>query len=348
MSNENELVTVETPIVGPLTPSAVKDQVNNIQLVMRDVMKDGEHFGKIDGLGEKKILFKAGAEKLSLTFRLLPKYDILMRESKNSHREYEILCTLVNPSGQFMGQGVGLCSTMESKYRYRNAARTCPECGQPAIIKGKHEWGGGWLCFKKKDGCGAKFEDGSDSIEKQPIGKIENEDLADTYNTVLKMGKKRAFVDGVISATAASDIFSQDVEDIIDNENSASGKSTEDATQKESENQKTIDGRHRLEIKQGLFKLVGVAPGVTATEPQVKLMREKLQDLTRWEDPQTQEIHEGVTTTINMSGKRLSIVTGMMREELKRVPMPGEVQPEPPKKPTTTVTDDDLKEVGIK
>jgi len=34
----------------------------------------------------------------------------------------------------------------------------CPECGvTSAIIKGKEEYGGGWLCFAKKGGCGAKF-----------------------------------------------------------------------------------------------------------------------------------------------------------------------------------------------
>ncbi|KKM07766.1 hypothetical protein LCGC14_1730650 [marine sediment metagenome] len=34
----------------------------------------------------------------------------------------------------------------------------CPECGQPTIIKGKEEWGGGWVCWKKEGGCGAKFD----------------------------------------------------------------------------------------------------------------------------------------------------------------------------------------------
>ena len=37
--------------------------------------------------------------------------------------------------------------------------RVCPKCEKPAIIKGKTEFGGGWLCFKKKGGCGAKFTD---------------------------------------------------------------------------------------------------------------------------------------------------------------------------------------------
>lgn len=36
---------------------------------------------------------------------------------------------------------------------------------------------------------------------------------ADMYNTVLKMAKKRAFVDAILTCTAASDCFTQDIED---------------------------------------------------------------------------------------------------------------------------------------
>ncbi len=47
--------------------------------------------------------------------------------------------------------------------------------------------------------------------------KLENDNPADDYNTVLKMAKKRALVDAVLTATAASDIFTQDLEDITAN-----------------------------------------------------------------------------------------------------------------------------------
>ena len=35
----------------------------------------------------------------------------------------------------------------------------CPNCGKDTIIKGKPEYGGGWVCYSKKGGCGAKFTD---------------------------------------------------------------------------------------------------------------------------------------------------------------------------------------------
>jgi hypothetical protein len=41
----------------------------------------------------------------------------------------------------------------------RVEGQACPKCGMVgAIIKGKPEYGGGWLCFGKKGGCGAKFD----------------------------------------------------------------------------------------------------------------------------------------------------------------------------------------------
>jgi hypothetical protein len=122
-----------------------------------------------------------------------------------------------------MGQGVGNCSTMETKYRYRQTPIKCPVCGKEAVIKGKEEYGGGWVCWSKKDGCNAKWKDGDPAIESQRQGRMENPDIADTYNTVLKMGKKRAFVDAQIQACAASDIFTQDVAD-EDDEAADAGK----------------------------------------------------------------------------------------------------------------------------
>ena len=45
------------------------------------------------------------------------------------------------------------------------------------------------------------------------VVKGENPDIADCYNTVLKMAYKRALVAATLNATAASDIFIQDLDD---------------------------------------------------------------------------------------------------------------------------------------
>ena len=199
--------------VGALTVSDVRGQVQLIQHVLREVMQQDQHYGKIPGT-DKPSLLKAGAEKLCLTFRLDPQYEIETKQD-GLHRDITSKCTLYHiPSGQRFGSGMGSCSTRESKYAYRHAQRKCPSCGKAAIIKGKEEYGGGWVCFKKKEGCGAKFEDTAPEIVSQEAGRVPNEDIADQYNTVLKMANKRSLVAAVLNTTAASDIFTQDMEDL--------------------------------------------------------------------------------------------------------------------------------------
>ena len=66
--------------------------------------------------------------------------------------------------------------------------------------------GGKGFSVKKVDGQGWMIARGGE--------KVEHDNPADHYNTVLKMAKKRALVDAVLTSTAASDIFTQDLEEI--------------------------------------------------------------------------------------------------------------------------------------
>jgi hypothetical protein len=61
---------------------------------------------------------------------------------------------------------------------------------------------------------------------------VEHDNPADYYNTVLKMAKKRAHVDAILTATAASDIFTQDVEDMPEVIPGADGTQATQASQK--------------------------------------------------------------------------------------------------------------------
>lgn len=212
---EHEIGRELTAVANQLPELSVEQvlaQVQKIQRIMQAAMVDGEHYGVIPGT-KKPTLLKPGAEKLCLTFRLDPQYDSA-EHYDGKHLTVVSRCTLWHiVSGLRYGSGMGSCSTKESKYAYRQEGRTCPTCGKPAIIKGKAEYGGGWLCFKKQDGCGAKFADGDAKIESQQTGRIPNEDLPDQYNTVLKMANKRSLVAAVLNVTAASDIFTQDLDE---------------------------------------------------------------------------------------------------------------------------------------
>jgi hypothetical protein len=202
-------------VMGEMSVEAVVERKRKIDDVMKCVMREGEHYGTIPGCGSKPTLFKAGAEVLATTFGLAPRFEIVQSDLPNDHREYRITCTLIHfATGANVGEGVGVCSTMESRYRWRHAERACPKCKKTAIIKGREEWGGGWVCHVKRGGCGEKYIDGTAEIESQKVGRVENKNPADEYNAVLKIAKKRAQVDCTLTAVGASDLLTQDLEDI--------------------------------------------------------------------------------------------------------------------------------------
>lgn len=193
-----------------------------IQKFMNECMADGVDYGKPPGFPAeaKPFLYKAGAQKLCAFFGYVPHYETQERIEEWTPEKYgEALfyfrfnCVL-SKNGEPVGEGIGSCNSWETKYRYRNASRTCPDCGASAIIKGKAEYGGGFICFAKKGGCGAKFKD-DDSRMQQEVGKVPNPDIADVVNTVQKMAEKRAYVEATLSATGASAFFSQD-EDVVE------------------------------------------------------------------------------------------------------------------------------------
>jgi len=229
-----------------MSPEKLLSQVAIIENIAKAVMKDGQHYGKIPGCGDKPTLLKPGAEKLLIAFRLAPEYDIESSNEIGGHREYEITCKLTSiVTGAFISQGVGCCSTMESKYRYRSGERETTEFPVPKEY---------WDCWKKdpEKAMGilravssmtgnlgiAKGDDKKWYVAVQGEKK-EHDNPADYYNTVKKMAKKRALVDAVLSATGASDVFTQDIEDLKGNGVMGNDKKTENkAPKKEPETQK--------------------------------------------------------------------------------------------------------------
>jgi hypothetical protein len=186
-----------------------------IEQAQRDAMKEGVDYGIVPGT-QKPSLFKPGAEKLNVLFQL----DIQLVNEKlwdGDHLTVMSHATVYHaPTGARLGYGEGLCTTKEKKYATRKEQRVCPECGEPAVIKGKAQYGGGWLCWRKRDGCGTTWDDDTDqakAFESAEVGEIPNPDLPDTWNTIVKMAEKRARVDAVLAVTGASALFTQDVED---------------------------------------------------------------------------------------------------------------------------------------
>lgn len=192
-----------------------KERLMQLQQFVKEYLVDGEDFGTIPGT-PKPTLYKPGADKLCELYGLADEYEVTQRteDFDKGLFDYEVKCTLLHkPDMTMVSSGLGSCNSYETKYRWRDSKRLCPACGKEAIIKGKFEYGGGWICYTKKGGCGEKFADNDTAITEQTVGRVQNEDIADTKNTILKMSKKRAKVDAVLSATRSSGLFTQDMED---------------------------------------------------------------------------------------------------------------------------------------
>jgi len=182
--------------------------------LVKSVMKENRHYGPPYKGSDKKTLLKPGAELLLQIFQLLPdNLETTVTDLGNGHREVTVKAYLHNrETGKCMAVGVGSCSTMESKYRWRNEdGFEVTDLPIPRDSKEKKaEYRKQGFIMKKVDNewrwC-KLLGDGR---------KVENPDIADTYNTVLKQAKKRALVDATITATATSEMFTQDVEDFPD------------------------------------------------------------------------------------------------------------------------------------
>jgi len=190
--------------------------IQQFQKLVRTALKDGHDFGTIPGT-PKPTLYKPGAEKIAKLLGLSDEYTLVekVQDWDKPFFMYTVSCKLKSiRSGKLISEGIGHCNSMEGKYRWRESKRKCPNCGSEAIIKGKEQYGGGWLCWKKKGGCGAQYVDNDVRITGQETGKVPNEDIYSQVNTLLKMAKKRALVDASLSAGRLSELFTQDVEDM--------------------------------------------------------------------------------------------------------------------------------------
>jgi hypothetical protein len=203
---------------GAISIAEITKQYDQIVQAMKHVMKDGEHYGTIPGCGIKKTLLKPGAEVLMTLFGLSNDVDEARYNMPDNHRECVCKVSIFAPSGRKLGTGVGSCSTMESKYRFRTG---------PIEITGKNVPRDYWDLRssdpeKAQESLGGKghvVKKGNDqkwyiAIQGEVI---ENNNPANEYNTVLKMSSKRALIDAVLKSTAASFLFTQDLEDMLEN-----------------------------------------------------------------------------------------------------------------------------------
>lgn len=200
-ATSHELAVLETRQMettqSTLTIEQVAHQALLVQQALRSVMREGEHYGTIPGCGDRKTLKKSGAEKLCLLFRIAP--DVVVEDLSPSFDviRYRITVRATHiSSGAYLGSGVGECSSLESKYAWRDVVMAEEFDAAP------------------EDKRREKFQRGRDKSGRPIVARQVRTNPYDMANTILKMAKKRALVDCVLTVTGASDIFGQDVEDL--------------------------------------------------------------------------------------------------------------------------------------
>lgn len=177
-----------------LTPSQLVAQRNAVIEAMQRVMKVDVDYGVIPGT-PKPTLYKPGSEKILSMFHLAVEPRVEDLSTPDCIR-YRVFVTVTHaPSGVVLGTGIGEASSAESKYQWR--AVVCDE-----------EWND-----TPEDRRRTKWKKGNGGAFSVRQVRADMEDIA---NTVLKMAKKRAQIDATLTCTAASDMFSQDIEDLRD------------------------------------------------------------------------------------------------------------------------------------
>jgi hypothetical protein len=204
--------------VERLPLAEVKAACNYVKQLLDEVMKEDLHYGTIPGCGKKRALFKAGADKIKQALNLYPEFEGWDSpiDLGGGHVAYRIRTTMRTIVGDFpIATGIGYCSSMEKKYRY-----TVGELSSTGNPVPPDYW-----TFRKTDPAKAlkliggegfrvkkiTSEEGAGRWEICIAGEpMERPDIADVHNTVLKMAKKRSYVDCAITAASASDLLEQD------------------------------------------------------------------------------------------------------------------------------------------
>lgn len=204
MSSASESLPVRPP--GAMVASVAGDgamtkaQILANRALLLDVMGTAmvreKHYGVIPGT-PKPTLFKAGAELLLMLFRIDGQPNVEDLSTSDCIRYRVTLRGVHAPTGFTVGHGIGEASTDEEKYKWKRAGSRRDFENTP------------------EDRKRVKYGWDNKAREEYEVQQVRT-NPADTANTILKMAKKRAQVDLALTCTAASDVFTQDLEDFED------------------------------------------------------------------------------------------------------------------------------------
>lgn len=190
-------------------------KITQLQGIIQKTLKPGHDTDIIPGT-QKPTLLKPGAEKILMLLGLTSEYEIIdkVEDWEKGIFAYSVRCILSKDDTKIT-EGLGNCNSKEDKYRYR------------------------WV-YESDIPVGLDKE----NLKKNNYGKyrIENDEIFSQVNTLLKMAKKRAQIDAVLTVASLSEIFTQDVEDMKE---FLQAESIENMTLSDAEKMKILFGKYK-------------------------------------------------------------------------------------------------------
>jgi hypothetical protein len=162
---------------------------------MEKCMEKDKDYGIIPGCG-KPSLWKAGAEKIRARFGIVIEDPITEDLSTEDERRFRVTIRATH-GGILIGAHSAECSSSEDKYKWKKAVCNAEWDETPENMR-REKWKAGYQ--------------GKDPYKVKQI----RTKIADVSNTILAMAIKRGSVGVTLQVTAASDIFTLDIENLED------------------------------------------------------------------------------------------------------------------------------------
>ena len=166
---------------------AAEQRLAEINEIRKTLLVENLHYGVIPG-SSKPVLFKPGAELFMTLYGLTPSFHEEI-EGVGLDRRITVTAEIKNPQGQAVGHGFGFASTLEDKFKWRKTGKEDFDAASPEERR----------CLRTRRETLYFVRQNPDNV----------------LNTVLKMARKRATIDAVLTHFALSGYFTPDLEDEV-------------------------------------------------------------------------------------------------------------------------------------
>lgn len=214
-----ELMINPLTLIQDMDVQAVSEtlkKVRSLQSTLKGILVENYDYGKIPGCGEKPTLLKPGAEKILMAMGITSTYELIEHTENFDNKgffAYTVKCILLK-NGAKITEGLGHANSKEKKWALEFVyEKDLPPGADKELLKKKK--------IESSKGTFYKYEVEADANSKA--------------NTILKMAKKRAQIDAVLTVASLSEIFTQDFDDLPEEEH----PTTKETIDKVKENIKT-------------------------------------------------------------------------------------------------------------